>query len=268
MEFLYKIYSNQYFALGLFAVIAVLLVLFIIVLIAAIKDTKKRRVDALDDMENNDIAKLESNITLNNQNSVVSEEVRVDTDALVKDEEVKSLDFFASEEEQSKTRDITFDSPVNENSMNSLLDEFKDEEPQTIEAEKPKSLDELIAEVENNSKPKEVEPQTESTIDFINLPDLEVKEPAPSDHIDFTSLEEASKKDINIKQDQFSSVFVNEEVKEDEDEFDLPAMKKEETKEESKSEDENTTLKSHGIDLEKTGVLNFSNIESESYEIK
>ena len=281
MEFLYKIYSNPNFALGLFGVITVLLILFVVVLVMAIKDTKKRNIEKLDSMEKEELENVDSTINDSSQNDSAF--------AFNLDDNNESLEFFANEDEVSKTRDITFDNPVTENSMSNLLDEF--DEPEEVK-EEPKveqpSIDELIAQVnkdddtvQNNSDSVNLFNGPED--DFFDLTQIDTIKPineAATTEIDFASLQErlasSSEETKNNKLDTISEYI----DKSSEDEFELPAMKKEEviSQEETDLDDlfasedveevKISDIKNTELDLEKTGILDFSNIETESYEIK
>lgn len=262
MEFLYKMYENQNFALILFLIIAVLLVLFIVVLLAALHDTKKRKIAELDEKEKQDIATLGMQATMNTNPTAT------DTQAFTTEEASQSLDFFANEEEQSKTRDITFTNPTTENSMNGLLEEF--EEPKSdvdVVTDNGVSLQEVVP---NDSVVQTIEtPVPEVTIvdPVTELPTekiAEVQEPKADQEIDFAALVEQETKELNDEKtilkepDQFSSVYVEE--KEAENDLELPAVKEEQP--------EMPKEATSSINLEKTGVLDFGNIESESYDIK
>lgn len=218
MDFLYKLYSNQYFALILFSVIAVLLVLFIIVLIAAMKDAKKRKLEISNSEESTEAQKVEDNASI--EEAVSSEETFAFT------EESKEIELEAPQ------TDITLDEPDNENSMNDLLNEF--EKPEIDLHDVENDLDALIAKVSlnENENAKKVE-ESSLNEDFDLDEDFEL--PAIKKIED---VEEIA--DDNLKEDK---------VEEPE--------KVEENKEEVKE-----------INLEGTGVLNFSNVETESYEIK
>lgn len=276
MEFLYKIYSNPNFALVLFGVIAVLLVLFVVVLILAIKDTKKRNIDKLDSMEKEELEKVN-----------VEEQTNENAFAFNLDENSESLEFFANEDEISQTRDITFDTPVTENSMNNLLDAFNDveEEKEEPKVEKQPTIDELIAKVNKddetvNEIPNVFEGPDDDFFDLTQIDTIKPINEAETTEIDFASLQERlASSSVESKKDNEDTIsnYLDES---NEDDFELPAIKKEEVvdqeetdldslfatddAEEVKLED----IKNTEIDLEKTGVLNFANIESESYEIK
>lgn len=250
MEFLYKIYENQNFALILFSIIAILLILFIVVLLAALNDTKKRKIADLEAKEQQEINTLESQ-------AVNNAPVGTETQAFTTQEPRQSLDFFANEEDISKTRDITFTNPTTENSMNGLLEEF--EESKEVVDSVTSSVVSPQEVVQSNPVVQPIEtPVVEATVvePAVELPE-EPKEEAVEPEIDFASLVEQETEDKTVKTpDQFSSVYVEEQ----EENLELPAMKEEETE----LPKENAT----SVNLEKTGVLDFGNIESESYEIK
>lgn len=218
MDFLYKLYSNQYFALILFSVIAVLLVLFIIVLIAAMKDAKKRKLEISNSEESTEAQKIEDNAPIEETGS--SEATPAFT------EESKEIELEAPQ------TDITLDEPDNENSMNDLLNEF--EKPEIDLHDVENDLDALIAKVSlnENENAKKVE-ESSLNEDFDLDEDFEL--PAIKKIED---VEEIA--DDNLKEDKIEEPEIVEE-------------NKEEVKE---------------INLEGTGVLNFSNVETESYEIK
>lgn len=61
MEFLYKLYSNNYFGIGLFIVITILAFSFLIILFFGKKDEKARNASKLDNLESDQIENLEMN---------------------------------------------------------------------------------------------------------------------------------------------------------------------------------------------------------------
>lgn len=291
MEFLYeKVYSNQYFALILFATIAVLLVLFGIVLLAAIKDTKKRKLAELDKLEKENINALQEKVGILSND----EEVFGVGQAFIEEAPKKPLEFFTNEDEQSKTRDIVLSAPTTENSMNNLLSQFEDEK-------KEAPINSLDASIVSNDLPTlenvvsngqvhkdivvpeievpipkvqpiaSVEPLTPFTpinVESTIYPSIE--QSSALENIAINDAEIPAQETIPTKE-QFKEE-VNTIIEDSDDDFELPAIKEKVANNNFTNFNLEKAIKpsvsKSGIDFGKTGILNFSNIESESYEIK
>ncbi len=280
MKFLYeKVYSNQYFALILFVTIAILLILFGIVLLAAIKDTKKRKLEELDKLEKENIDALQNKV------NTMSNDVEVfGIDKTFKEESKEEpLEFFKSEDEQSKTRDIVLSTPTTENSMNNLLDEFEDEKQSKVinqneilienedlinreiehkDVVVPKieiPIPETKPVIENELINKEEPIAQEENIVVQNIvPNLEVPQPSIEESVVDTTITPKVEVPVQEVKEETPSLVDNE------DEFELPAIKNVNIEKTVSPNDVSTS----GIDFGKTGILNFSNIENETYEIK
>lgn len=284
MKFLYeKVYSNQYFALVLFATIAVLLILFAIVLIAAINDTKKRKLAELDRLEKENIDNLQDKVNVLSND----EEVFGTTEAFKEESAKEPLEFFKSEDEQSKTRDIVLSAPTTENSMNNLLNEFDDGKEAITSTSYEAPIGDNNPNIMNNEKEykdivvpevavpapqiqqvneervlldtqpiKEKEIENIAPIVEVPQPSIQVPVPPPIEEYIPPRVEE-EKKVEEIKEEPPL-------LEDNDDEFELPAIKNVNLEKSVNAND----INSNGIDFAKTGILNFSNIESESYEIK
>lgn len=286
MDFLYKLYANEHFALILFVTIAILLLLFIIVLIAAIRDAKKTKIKELNELEKEEIKEVQK----------TSEEASLEpiVEPAKKEEPKEGYEFFTSEDEQSKTMDIVLDPSKNENSMAGLLNEF-DVPIEPVEENSNSSLDELIAiaEKENTSQVEvsssvvapQIEPvvtpidtaSPETTSDefFFELTEEKAKEaqsPVNPDIMETTEMnfseivsrnENAEFEETLLKPKEV--VIPSEDLKEEED-FELPKAKDIELPKANSNQTESEVLKPK-IDLQATGVIDFTNVESESYEI-
>lgn len=280
MKFLYeKVYSNQYFALILFVTIAILLILFGIVLLAAIKDTKKRKLEELDKLEKENIDALQNKV-----NTMSNDEEVFGIDKTFKEESKEEpLEFFKSEDEQSKTRDIVLSTPTTENSMNNLLDEFEDEKQSKVinqneilienedlinreiehkDVVVPKieiPIPETKPVIENELINKEEPIAQEENIVVQNIvPNLEVPQPSIEESVVDTTITPKVEVPVQEVKEETPSLVDNE------DEFELPAIKNVNIEKTVSPNDVSTS----GIDFGKTGILNFSNIENETYEIK
>lgn len=278
MKFLYeKVYSNQYFALVLFGTIAILLILFAIVLLAAIKDTKKRKLAQLDKQEKESIDALQDKVNVMSND----EEIFGVTEAFKEESKESPLEFFKSEDEESKTRDIVLSPPTTENSMNNLLNEFEDEKQEEIVNdisivdnsntfnEEIKQQDIVVPNIVVPTPSNEPVMETaittpESLISEENVPiqnvvpDVSISQPNYEENaIDETILPAKEEKIEQIKEEKTI-------LDESEDEFELPAIKNVNLEKTIMEDDINAS----GIDFGKTGILNFSNIENETYEIK
>lgn len=276
MEFLYeKIYSNQYFALILFVTIAILLILFVVVLFAAIRDTKKKQLDGLEKLEQE------------TKDRVLSDDTIFGVEKAFKEETPKEpLEFFKNEDDISKTRDMVLSTPTRDNSMNSLLNEFEDEKkavPLTSEpvfkeppmsqdipvtAPTPEPVHEDIV-VPNVVVPipevSRVVPPQSSVEPITNIPSEPIVEPVPFKVEEIPKVKDTSYIAENIA-NSVPKVEEEKVIDDSDDEFELPAIKSDNINLEK--EVSPSSISNSGIDFGKTGILNFNNIESESYEIK
>lgn len=116
MEFLYRLYSNNYFGIGLFIVITVLAFAFLIILFFGKKDEKAR-------MEQ---AKLEEN---KEQTIPVSESIKPVEELKTESLETMSLEDVPSEslesEPETEIEEPTFTAPVEENRMEEPVSSLK-----------------------------------------------------------------------------------------------------------------------------------------------
>lgn len=265
MKFLYeKVYSNQYFALVLFATIAVLLILFGIVLFAAIKDTKKRKLAELDKLEKENINALHEKV-----NTLTSdEEVFGTTEAFTEEAPKEPLEFFRNEDEQSKTRDIVLTAPTTENSMNNLLNEFDDEKEQVAVS----PFEVPVVNNGSNLLNAEVE-QKDIVIPSFEIPTPEVQPVSEEVSLPPTPENVVVESPMPKVEETALASEIKEEpqtiIEDNEDEFELPAIKEVQVNNNLPLEKSVTPSESKsGIDFSKTGILNFTNIENETYEIK
>lgn len=279
MKFLYeKIYSNEYFALVLFVTIAILLVLFGIVLLAAIRDTKKRKLAELDKQEKENISALQDKVNMVSND----DEIFGSSEAFKEDSKETPLEFFKNEDEESKTRDIVLTTPTTTNSMNNLLSEFEDDNEKDVFSNQysekigennlmPEHQDIIAPEIEipiketpsiTDNAPiieEQHKIQTENIPTQNIISKVEIPKPIPSTP-NYNEIESViPKAEVSIESNEFPT-----KIEENEDEFELPAIKNVNLEKNISSNDINTS----GIDFGKTGILNFSNIENETYEIK
>lgn len=279
MEFLYeKIYSNQYFALILFATIAILLILFVVVLFAAIKDTKKKQLDGLEKLEQE------------TKDRVLSDDTIFGVSKAFKEETPKEpLEFFKSEDEISKTRDMVLNAPTKDNSMNSLLNEFEDEkkvEPMVSASPQAQGMVNNYQEPVNSFDFSRLNTNQNPVHEDIVMPNVVVPMPNTSSVIPNTDVDpitgvpslpndkEMSRVPVmdnipHLEEDvinQLPKVGQQRVLDDSDDEFELPAIKNNNTNLERQVN--SSSVSRSGIDFSKTGILNFNDIESESYEIK
>ncbi len=278
MKFLYeKVYSNQYFALILFVTIAILLILFGLVLLAAIKDTKKRKLSELEKLEKENINALQDKASIMSND----DEIFGGAEAFKEESKATPLEFFKNEDEESKTRDIVLTAPTTQNSMNNLLSEFEDDSNNGISNSGsiienssdlinslPQKQDIVVPEVEmpiketpqiiDNPSVIEKQPQVEIVNDPVStiVPNIEVPKPV-SNEIEGV----IPKVSVPVEEIKEESKTI---IEDSEDEFELPAIKNVNLEKTVNESNVNTS----GIDFGKTGILNFSNIENETYEIK
>ena len=278
MKFLYeKVYSNQYFALILFVTIAILLILFGLVLLAAIKDTKKRKLSELEKLEKENINALQDKASIMSND----DEIFGGAEAFKEESKATPLEFFKNEDEESKTRDIVLTAPTTQNSMNNLLSEFEDDSNNGISNSGsiienssdlinslPQKQDIVVPEVEmpiketpqiiDNPSVIEKQPQVEIVNDPVStiVPNIEVPKPV-SNEIEGV----IPKVSVPVEEIKEESQTI---IEDSEDEFELPAIKNVNLEKTVNESNVNTS----GIDFGKTGILNFSNIENETYEIK
>lgn len=276
MKFLYeKIYSNEYFALILFATIAILLILFGIVLLAAIRDTKKRKLAELEKQEKENINALQDKVNIMSND----EEIFGSTEAFKEESKEAPLEFFKNEDEESKTRDIVLTTPTTKNSMNNLLSEFDDDSDKDISnseevIENNQDLNTVFEHhdiiVPSTKVPiKETSPIIEeqpiiqndnaSTLDIVSK--VEVPKPITTNYNEIETVIPKVEIPVQEIKDESPTPSI---IEDNEDEFELPAIKNVNLEKTVSANNINTS----GIDFGKTGILNFSNIENETYEIK
>ena len=212
MEFLEKLYSQEYFAPVLFAVIAILAVLFIIILILALRDAKKRKI--VDGGTNDAFAKVseepqEINVSVSNpetsevkiepeikEGSVISnvepsangfENIEVPAPVVENNEtpivSEQSVDIPAPVQEEPQDIKLETELPAVNNEVEkaesdldsiaaTLLNEYKKDDAVGSSVEEPKSFSSV--DVTPNTLPAE---EVKNDVSFPNLNDIPVPQP-------------------------------------------------------------------------------------------
>lgn len=218
MEFLYKLYSNDFFGIGLFIVITILAISFLIILFLGKKDQKN---------------KIKNNIKISNDNNVSNEEVKTEpletmtlpTEEILAVEDVKE-ETIVSVEEQPE--DISIDPFVSSNLvLNEDLVKLESEENVQTEVvlENEPSIENVfnVTSIENDI---DVDTKTveEPIIEEVNEPDFvpfdipvpvieEIKEESIFTEPKQEEIKEEPKK-VVLPSNQFSSVYLSKEKEE------------------------------------------------------
>lgn len=238
MEFLYKLYSNEYFGVILFTIIGILAFLFILILILGKIDEKKSKQaikeseDAFKDVTPEAVA-LEAPVNV--AQPVVELEPTIDEEQPIMEEAIEESPVEIIEEPEEVIEPITMSE--SDPFANSYLD---------------------LSEIERSLNNTIEEPQPKEEITFMT-PDLEEKEAVTN----ITASEPAK---VTPMPDQFSSVYVNHSVDvptvHPEEENDAPDMEFELPKKVTE-----TTSEAEPKQEEVPGLMIFPDIESETYEI-
>ena len=219
MEFIEKLYSNEYFAPVLFTIVGILTVLFIVVLILALLDAKKSRKSVVEIVETPDeFAKLNSEFTEDvmnfkedkkevveeNKEEVVIDKVEPDADSFEEvtieapQEEVISD---ANEEIKVENEEVaSVELERAENDLDeiaaTLLREYQKEDSDDEKIETPHVVDDQISPVfvTPDTLPNKVEENNDVTID--NMPSLsDIPLPQPVRVVSQSQIIDSSKKD-------------------------------------------------------------------------
>lgn len=235
MEFLYKLYENEYFGIGLFAIITVLLFLFLIILFFGKKDEKVRKLE--------ETKKLE----LENINAFKEvEEMKEKLDIPVIEQPIIKEEVIENKVEPS------FDNPFVEEPLKAeLAEEFEsvnEESVEDINFELPDLTANKVEEPVNEENIFQT-PVLEETMFEEPLKEEIVEEKPETDEIIFEEINPFDMSSIQLEEETpavvkpkveapFSSVFVNEvqpvqepigepikeEIIEEHNEFELPKM--------------------------------------------
>lgn len=231
MEFLYKLYSNDYFGIGLFIVITVLAFSFLVILFFGKKDEKSRNKQIANDI------KLENN-ELNNETNISNEEIK--TDALetislptenipVMDEKVPTL-----QEESIQTSDteenVSLEETVKEEGivdpfvssnkvLNSdlvtnepIIDEVQNSGNQENNVFDVPSLEDVLNQELNFPENSIEEKKDEPIIEF-NIETPVIEEPVVNNIFTEPEVKEDTPKKVSMPT-QFSSVYLTKEKEE------------------------------------------------------
>lgn len=260
MEFLYKLYSNDFFGIGLFIVITILAFSFLIILFFGKKDEKAR----------NEINKI--NKELDNNEPLEATKLPVEEVSIEKVEEV------IPQEEPIVTENF---GPVSNENINV---DFKNVEQETLFE---KDIEESL-EVSNDLDLEEEKeaPQNDFVIESFNLENPEIEEPKrETSFIEQTELRNPEPRRVAMPK-QFSSVYVSKDeepvverteekiervapipLKKDIDlpkAFDLPKLNKSTGTTSSSSDN---IIKTFNDNEDNLGNL-FDNLEDNSYSIR
>lgn len=251
MEFLYKLYDNEYFGIALFIVIAILIFLFLLILFFGKKDEKKRKLEETKRLE------LESTNAFKETNENV-ESLEIPE---IKQPEVLNEDQGVLAVNNLENANETEDSVINVPTLDVADFDLKEEtkENSSINIELPK-IDE------------HKEYSNENSVDIDNLFQTNLELPKEN-----KESEEIKEKTNNVNASKieapFSSVYVNkvEETKVDntnsnEFSFELPKM----AAPDSENIKENETPKAEETEISKVSDFDslFGDIETETYNIE
>ena len=211
MEFLEKLYSQEYFAPVLFTIIAILAVLFVIVLILALRDAKKKKgnveANTTDAFAKTEDEIQEINVNVSNANEVKEEN---------KEESVIS----SVEPTNNGFEDVAVEAPVAENNEIPIVNENNSEanvEP-TFEPVSP------VAPVEEQNEIK-IEPEAEVSSNDVEKAESDLDAIAATLLSEYQKDGEAKEEDKvetpSVQPDQFSAVGVTPNT--------LPNVEEEET---------------------------------------
>lgn len=252
MEFLYKLYDNEYFGIALFIVIAILIFLFLLILFFGKKDEKKRKLEETKRLE------LESTNAFKETNENIESleipEIK-QPEVLNQDQEVLPVNNL---ENANETEDSMINVPTLDVTDFDLKEETKENSPINIELPK-------IDEHKENSN--------ENSVDIDNL--FQTNLELPKENKESEEIIEKTNDVISSKiEAPFSSVYVNkeEEIKLDntknnnEFSFELPKM----AVPESETIKENETPKAEEAEVSKVSDFDslFGDIETETYNIE
>lgn len=252
MEFLYKLYDNEYFGIALFIVIAILIFLFLLILFFGKKDEKKRKLEETKRLE------LESTNAFKETNENVES---LEIPEIKQPEGLNENQGILAVNNLENAND-TEDSVINVPTLNvadfDLKEETKENSPINIELPK-------IDEHKENGN--------ENSVDIDNL--FQTNLELPKENKESEEIKEKANNVIASKiEAPFSSVYVNkvEETKVDntkssnEFSFELPKM----AAPESENIKENKTPKAEEIEVSKVSDFDslFGDIETETYNIE
>jgi hypothetical protein len=207
MEFLYRLYSNEYFGVGLFIVIAVLTISFFVILFFGKKDEKARNASIEQDVNeiNNDVSNKEDVPleTINISSNVQTEESVQDNSnhEMLMDEEKEEINPFALSNDALNSTLIepiveeTHEEPVNNDNIFDLNE----------------TSNSLNQKVENDTK----QPEVSEINPFTDIPPV-IEEEKEENIFDFSN-PEVPAVDVPKKKPlptQFSSVYVSKKEEE------------------------------------------------------
>lgn len=256
MEFLYKLYDNEYFGIGLFIVIAILIFLFLLILFFGKKDEKKRKLEETKKLElENTNAFKESNDTVEALNIPEIEQPVINESVVSENKD----------QELNKSDEILFNIPKLEEPV---LQSATTQQP-TV-APTNEVVEQSVSEINEDVKASD---DVQKPIEDININELfqtNLNE-LPKEAI----VEEVKNEDIVLPKVEapFSSVYVNnkeEKVEQEEKKninpimFELPKRV-----DEVKKEEEVKVDNSNNVEVEKISDFDslFGDIEAETYDL-
>lgn len=205
MEFLYQLYSNNYFGIGLFIVIAILAFVFLIVLFFGKKDEKnriKKQKQTNEKLKSDNIEVSQEQQIDSLDSTVLKEEPSLELEETVKEELIETEPMFTNEESQEKLE-------IFEETPREQLDPF---------ATSNLVLNTDFIQEENNDYKQEEEEKKDS--DFYDFDSILDKEEINGESIDevlnkYDAIEETVLEQPNLE--AFENIVVEENLVEDVD---------------------------------------------------
>ena len=191
MEFLYKLYSNNYFGIGLFIVITVLAFSFLVILFFGKKDEKKRNLNEEQKEINNNIENKEDVSSLNNIiNNKLVDSIKIEDEEnkiITNDEPIFEMNESNLETFSEKPFEDMDEFVTSNLVLNSDLVSFEEPEEVVISKEERKSsdiysLDSLMNETEEYN----INMEDETIDDVLNKYDNNKKSSTPSSSVYLT----------------------------------------------------------------------------------
>ena len=253
MEFLEKLYSQEYFAPVLFTIIAILAVLFIIVLILALRDAKKKK-NVVDNTANDAFAKVNDeaqevniNATSPEINEIKEEKININNNDVVSSVETTGSEF----------KEIEIPAPIADNNESTItsqevvtpsVDNVVTPEVETPEI-KIETPEEVVTEINSNDVA-----QAENDLDSIAATLL-------SEYKKDNQSVEVPSEEVSTQPSEFSSVGVTPDVlpAEEKKDSELPSLNDIPVPQPVRVTDTSTIIDS--------SKQNIDNIQTEEYSI-
>lgn len=221
MEFLYKLYSNNYFGIGLFIVITILAFAFLVILFFGKKDEKARIAE-----------EKELEKKTNVENTEAKEEVPNDTlEAITLNEEPSLKTEEISSDEEIALEEPTEDEPIfeSESVLDDPIIDTQEEEPTYFEETPKEEMDPFVTSnivlntdyiMDEEPEMEKIEEDLSKTSDIYNLNSL-IQEEIPSN-------DEETIDDVLNKYDAIEETVLEEPVMETPEEENAPIVEENE----------------------------------------